>query len=146
MNAYPMLGIEEQVMPGFADESSAQKMEYTEQSPGKPRRRWRPPTDVYETERQVVVKVEIAGMKTDDFTISFADRVLVISGQRYDPVGKVSYQNMEIPYGEFRTEVRIGWPLEQREIEATYENGFLFVRLPKHSREHRIPVRSNTSS
>ena len=80
-------------------------------------------------------------MKADDFTISFIDRLLVISGQRCDPVGKISYQNMEIPNGEFRTEVRIGWPLELNDIEATYENGFLYVKLPKYSREHRVPVR-----
>lgn len=128
-------------MSGLADEASDLKTDYAEWFSSKPRRRWRPPTDVYETDRHVVVKVEIAGMKADDFTISFTDRVLVISGQRHDPVGKISYQNMEIPYGEFRTEVRIGWPLEQNEIEATYENGFLYVRLPKYSREHRVPVR-----
>jgi HSP20 family protein len=129
------------LMSGFAHEASDPKSEYTEWFSNTPRHRWRPPTDVYETDQYVVVKVEIAGMKTDDFTISYADRVLVISGQRIDPVGKIIYQNMEIPYGEFRTEVRIGWPLEQNEIEATYENGFLFVKLPKYSREHRVPVR-----
>ena len=133
-------------MPGFADESSELKTEYVEWYSYKPRRRWRHPTDAYETDRHVVVKVEIAGMKADDFTISFADRLLVISGERHDPVGKISYQNMEIPYGEFRTEVRIGWPLEQNQIEATYENGFLYVRLPKYSREHRIPVRLSNES
>ena len=133
-------------MPGFADEANELKTEYVDWYSYKPRRRWRPPTDVYETDRHVVVKVEIAGMKADDFTISFADRLLVISGERHDPVGKISYQNMEIPYGEFRTEVRIGWPLEQNQIEATYENGFLYVRLPKYSREHRIPVRLSNES
>ena len=128
-------------MSGFADEASELKIEYAEWFSYKPRRRWRPPTDVYETDLHVVVKVEIAGMKADDFTILFADRLLVISGQRSDPVDKISYQNMEIPNGEFRTEVRIGWPLEQNDIEATYENGFLYVRLPKYSRGHRVPVR-----
>lgn len=106
-----------------------------------PRRRvWRPPTDVYETDESIVVKVEVAGMHEDDFRVSFANRRLVIAGQRRDPVGKIIYQNMEIRYGEFRTEVRIGWALDQSGIEATYEAGFLYVRLPKRAAEHRINI------
>ena len=104
------------------------------------RRIWRPPTDVYETDDEFVVKVEIAGMQQEDFQISFNDHTLTITGQRRDPVGKLVYQNMEISYGDFRTDVRIGWPLEQSEIEATYEQGFLFVKLPK-VRQRRVPVR-----
>jgi HSP20 family molecular chaperone IbpA len=105
-----------------------------------PRRIWRPPTDVYETDGHVVVKVEVAGMSVEDFSISFADRRLVIGGRRRDPVGKLIYQNMEIRYGEFRTEVRVGWALDEASIEAVYEGGFLYVYLPKEARRHRIPV------
>ena len=104
------------------------------------KRVWHPPTDVYETDHHVVVKVEVAGMSEDDFQISFADRRLVIAGQRKDPVGKIIYQNMEINYGDFRSEILINGPLEQSPIEATYEAGFLFVKLPK-AQERRVPVR-----
>ena len=104
------------------------------------RRVWRPPTDVYETDGNVVVKVEVAGMSVEDFSISFADRRLVIGGRRRDPAGKLIYQNMEIRYGEFRTEVRVGWALDEASIEAVYEGGFLYVYLPKEARRHRIPV------
>lgn len=106
------------------------------------RRVWRPPTDVYETDDQIIVKVEIAGMNEDDFQVAFADRTLIISGQRRDPVGKLIYQNMEIRYGEFRTEVRFERPLDEAAIEANYEAGFLFVRLPK-AMERRVQVRRN---
>lgn len=103
------------------------------------RRVWRPPTDVYLTDQHVVVKVEIAGMREDDFEISLLDRRLVIVGHRGDPADKLSYQNMEIRYGEFRTEVRVDWPLNESAIEATYDNGFLFVRLAK-AKAHRVQV------
>ena len=105
------------------------------------KRRWRPPTDVYETGDHVVIKVEIGGMKANEFSISYDDRRLVISGCRRDRTEKTIYQNMEIPYGEFRTEVQVNWPLTQEEIVAIYEDGFLYVKLPKHSREHKIPVK-----
>jgi HSP20 family protein len=102
---------------------------------------WRPPTDVYETDEHVIVKVEIAGVGDRDFDISFADRRLVIAGVRAHPEGKLIYQNMEIHYGEFRTEVRLDWALEQAGITADYEEGFLFVRLPK-AREYRVPIKT----
>jgi len=104
------------------------------------RRVWRPPTDVYETDRRMVVKVEIAGMERDGFDISFADRRLVIAGRRRDPEGKLIYQNMEIRYGEFLTEVQINQPVDAEGIEAFYEVGFLLVMLPKDSGERRIHV------
>ena len=114
---------------------------------GMPRQHvWRPPTDVYETDRHVVIKVEIAGMTKEDFHLSFADRRLVIAGRRKDPAGKLIYQNMEIRYGEFRTEIRVDWAVDPSAIEANYEEGFLFVMLPKEERRISVPIRERSES
>ncbi len=107
-------------------------------------RTWRPPTDVYETDDCVVVKVEIAGMKEGDFTISLSNRNLTITGVRPDPLAEaqgltLSYQQMEICYGDFETEVYLPWAIVEDEIEATYEGGFLRVVLPK-ARAQKVPV------
>jgi len=84
----------------------------------------------------VVVKVEIAGMEKGHFTISLSNRNLTITGMRHDPLTEatgltLSYQQMEIRYGEFKTEVYLPWAIVEDEIEATYEDGFLKVVLPK---------------
>ena len=105
---------------------------------------WRPPTDVYETDDRVVVKVEIAGMEEGDFTISLSDRSLTIAGVRHDPLAEtegmtLSYQQIEIRYGEFKTEVYLPWAIVEKEIEATYEDGFLRVVLPK-VKAQKVPV------
>lgn len=110
--------------------------------PARHPRIWRPPTDVYETDEHVVVKVEVAGMRREDFSISFADRRLVIAGRRQDPTGKLIYQNMEINYGEFRSEVIVGWALDQTAIQADYRDGFLYVLLPKETREYHVRITS----
>ena len=107
-------------------------------------RTWRPPTDVYETDDCVVVKVEIAGMEEGEFTISLSDRSLTITGVRHDPLAEaegltLSYQQMEIRYGEFKTEVYLPWAIVEDEIEATYEDGFLKVVLPK-AKAQKVPV------
>ena len=103
------------------------------------RRAWRPPTDVYDTDRHLVVKVEIAGMREEDFRVSLVNRHLIIAGYRRAPAARLLYQNMEIRYGEFRTEVQLGWPVDESAIEAHYREGFIYVFLSK-AKEYRVPV------
>ena len=103
-------------------------------------RTWRPPTDVYETDEAVIVKVEIAGMNPEDIQISFVDRVLTVRGSRRDTDAKLSYHCLEIPYGEFDSEVVLPGLYDEDAIEARYESGFLRIVLPKLKREHHVPV------
>ncbi len=92
---------------------------------------WRPATDVYETDDSVVVRVEVAGVRERDFTVSLSNRNLVITGFRRDDEPKLAYQQLEIPYGHFRTQVFLPYAVEQEEISAFYKDGLLTVVLPK---------------
>lgn len=92
---------------------------------------WRPPTDVYETENTVIVRIEIAGMQETDFTISLRDRYLLIKGVRQDIPERRAYHLMEIRYGEFMSEVELPVPVVVEEVQAEYRSGFLTVVLPK---------------
>lgn len=94
-------------------------------------RTWHPPTDVYETDTHYVVRMEVAGMSECNFTISIVDRLLVITGIRQDPSDKLVYHQMEIIYGEFRSEVILPGPVDEGDVEAVYADGFLKVVLPK---------------
>ncbi len=106
---------------------------------------WHPPTDVYETDDCVVVKVEIAGMAEEDFAVSLDGKRLTISGVRRDPAAKLGYQQMEILYGHFETEVHVARAIDEDGIEATYQGGFLNVRLPK-VKPHQVPVVGTTNA
>ncbi|CAM2065159.1 Hsp20/alpha crystallin family protein [Sulfidibacter corallicola] len=90
---------------------------------------WRPPTDVYETGSQVVVCVEAAGMLEEDFSVTFKQDCLQIQGVRREPRDVRGYQQMEILYGEFITEVRLTSPIDTDSIVAQYRDGFLKVTL-----------------
>ena len=103
---------------------------------------WRPPTDVYETDDSVVVKVEIAGMQEGDFSLSMEAQTLTIAGVRHDPTAKLAYQQMEILYGQFESIVLLPHSVNQDKIEATYQNGFLNVVLPK-ARPRQVPITSS---
>jgi len=106
---------------------------------------WHPPTDVYETDDSVVVTIEIAGLKQGSYELTLSNRTLTIRGQRQDPADKLAYHQMEIRYGEFRTQVYLPWPLRGADqgdqgIEATYEDGFLRVVLGK-AQPRRVPIK-----
>jgi HSP20 family protein len=92
---------------------------------------WRPPTDVYETEEAIVVRVEIAGMRESDFSISLDERSLQIRGVRPDNSERRAYHQMEILFGEFSTEVELPYAVEAEQVEAVYRDGFLRIVLPK---------------
>lgn len=100
---------------------------------------WRPPTDVLETDEAYVVVVEVAGMRGADFSVTYNQRVLSIQGIRADASPRKAYHQMEIAYGEFASEVRIPVPIEASEIEATYNDGFLRVILPK-AQSKEVPI------
>ena len=100
---------------------------------------WQPPTDVYENDEGLVVQVEVAGMRSEDFSISLVGQTLVIAGTRADPTPKQMYHQMEIRFGEFRAEVYLPWRVAPEDVEASYEEGFLKVHLPR-PRAQRVPV------
>ena len=92
---------------------------------------WSPPTDMYETENNYVVRVEIAGMHEEDFEISVENNILMISGSRSDIPERRAYQQMEIRFGKFETSVGLPDPIDLESSNANYAEGFLTVTLPK---------------
>lgn len=104
---------------------------------------WSPPTDVYETELNYVVRVEIAGMREEDFEITFEDKFLVISGSRPDVPERRAYQQMEIRFGKFETVVGIPGHLDLDAASAEYKAGFLTVTLPK-AKANQIEIEKET--
>ena len=99
---------------------------------------WSPPTDLFEAEDSYVVRVEIAGMREDDFVVALENDMLNISGSRAEPAGPRAYHQMEIRFGKFATAVMLPGPVEVEAAEAEYKEGFLTVLLPKpKSKRHK---------
>jgi HSP20 family protein len=94
--------------------------------------KWKPPTDIYETDDALVIYMDIAGMTSEDFTVKFADGILTISGERKPRrEGKPHYHAMEVQVGPFERRFRLPVPVDPTSIRASYEHGFLDVRLSK---------------
>jgi len=100
---------------------------------------WIPPTDVYETMDDLIVRVEIAGMKEEDFLIELNGRQLSIRGSRQEVPERRAFHQMEIRFGEFNLQLELPAPIEEDRIQAEYSEGFLQVILHKaHPRQIQI--------
>jgi HSP20 family protein len=94
--------------------------------------RWIPNTDVYATDTGLVVKVELAGMKSENLEISVEGHRLRISGSRPDVcrAHKCNFLVMEISYGPFESVLELPSGYELSQAKAIYVNGFLRIDVP----------------
>jgi HSP20 family protein len=97
---------------------------------------WSPPTDVFETEAGVIVKMELPGVRSEDLSILLIDDRLLVKGCRADPDAgcKVRYHQMEIAYGGFAKVVTIRMRYDRDGIRATLTDGFLSILIPRAER------------
>lgn len=95
---------------------------------------WRPLADIRESAEMLMVKIELAGMKEEEIDVTLYEDALVVSGERHEEPGRnenVYYHEAQIRYGPFRIEVLLLLPIDREGVKARYENGFLWVDLPK---------------
>ena len=97
---------------------------------------WIPNTDVYSTGGNLVIKVELAGMRREDLELTVEGNRLMISGQRPDDgrSAKCRFLVMEINYGSFECVIEIPPGYDLGQAKAAYQNGFLRVDVPQATR------------
>jgi len=101
---------------------------------------WQPPTDVYETDSDVVVRIEAPGLDVTDILIVIRSNALLVRGVRRDtaPGPKRTCRQLEIRYGLFERVVALPPNVRHDQAAATYTNGFLVVTVPKCEEPHEL--------
>ena len=99
---------------------------------GASRAHWVPNTDVYTTDNGLVIKVELAGMRSEHLEIMVEGNRLRISGNRPDGcrASKCSFLVMEIDYGPFESVLELPRGYDLSRAKAAYLNGFLRIDVP----------------
>lgn len=111
-----------------------------------PERTWAPPIDVYETREDLVVAVELPGVREQDIQLTMTGDVLSLRGQRAIAADarQENYHRIERWSGTFERHVQLPIAVQVDRIRASYRDGVLEVRLPKlpdgKPREIRIQV------
>ena len=104
---------------------------------------WGPSIDIYETEKEIVVLVELAGINQDQINVMAERANLVIRGERKDISSHEhkAYHQMEINIGHFRRGVVLPAPVDPEQARASYKDGLLEIVLPKIQLDHNMQVK-----
>jgi len=97
----------------------------------------RPWVDVYETEDEVVVKMEVPGVKKEDLDVTLGEREVTVKGEcrKDEEVEESGYYRRERRYGQFSRSVRLPARVIPEETKARFEDGVLELRARKHPEE-----------
>jgi HSP20 family protein len=108
---------------------------------------FRPAADFYETTQGLVLRLELAGVATEDISLSLTAHELVVRGRRRPPPpeGLRRFVRLEIGFGAFERRFTLPISVNPDEVEAAYVDGILEVRLPRKAPQSRqITVKSST--
>lgn len=94
---------------------------------------WAPRTDLAETDNAFNLRVDVPGMTKEDISINLQDNTLTISGERSSERTEEGeeYVRVERAFGNFHRTFTLPDAVDQKNIEATYENGVLKISIPK---------------
>jgi HSP20 family protein len=108
---------------------------------------WTPALDLYEEKDNLVVKVELPGMKREDIDVSLHEGSLSISGERKS---EEKHQDADVYrterfVGRFQRTVALPAPVAADKVKAQYKEGILTITLPKteEAKPKRIDVNVN---
>jgi len=94
-----------------------------------------PQADIYETADEYFLVANMPGSSKDNIKIKLEDGSLIIMGRiNYDVVKKRKYVLKETEFGNYYRKFNIAESINENKIDATFENGQLIVKLPKHDR------------
>lgn len=91
------------------------------------------PIDMYQTDKDVVVKASLPGVKPEEIDISVVGDSLTIKGERQaeEKVEREDYFYQERRYGSFSRTIALPVSVQADKADAKFENGVLTLTLPK---------------
>lgn len=112
-----------------------------------PLKAWAPPCDIFETEKELVMKFELPEVKREDVEVKLEQNVLTLRGERKfeEKTDRENYHRVERHYGEFMRSFSVPLYVDAAKINAEFKEGVLTITLPKNeeARPKQINVKVN---
>lgn len=91
--------------------------------------------DVFQTDKKIIIKSTIAGVKPEDLNISLHHDLLIIKGQRSikEEVKEEDYLFRECYWGAFSRSIILPSEVDNKRVEAELESGVLTITLYKNN-------------
>ena len=106
---------------------------------------WVPSADVFARDRDLVIRLELAGVSPEIIDVSFYENTLTVSGERKKDVDDVSFYVHERFYGIFRRTMTLPAGIDEDDISAEFYNGLVEITVEGGavtSEPRRIEVRN----
>ncbi len=89
--------------------------------------------DVYQNQNDVIIELDIPGVKPEEIDITVENDVLTICGSREDKkeVKREDYYKKEVRSGSFSRSIILPMQVKNDEAVAKFEKGVLKITLPK---------------
>lgn len=97
---------------------------------------WQPAVEIFETESEVVVRVELPGVDPKTVDITVAEDALTIKGEHrteQESKGR-NYFRRELRYGAFLRSLALPAGVHGDQAKAAFKNGILEITVPKSER------------
>ena len=94
---------------------------------------WKPAVDIYDNDRNIVIKAELPGMEKKDIILQVNGRVLTLKGEHSseNEVKEDKYHRRERSYGKFERVFTLPAEVDPDKITADYKDGVLKIDIPK---------------
>ncbi len=112
-----------------------------------PLKAWTPACDIFETDKELVIKFELPEVKKEDVEVKIEQNMLTLRGERKfeEKTDRENYHRVERRYGEFMRSFNVPLYVDAAKINAEFKDGVLTVTLPKNkeARPKQINVKVN---
>ena len=97
---------------------------------------WQPRVDMCETPEEIIVEVELPGVRREDMRIEVKGDFLHITGEKRATTERQerNYYRVERSYGRFERQLRLPGTVVREGIRAEFDAGILIITLPKRQR------------
>jgi len=105
-------------------------------------RGWLPPVDVWETQSELVIELDVPGCHPENISAEVVENQLVVTGERTAASDAVRRYRTERWQGRFLRSFVVPREVDGDKIKADYHEGVLTIRLPKPeaARPRRIAI------
>lgn len=103
---------------------------------------FRPAVELHETTEAYLVRAELPGVKREDIELKLEEDLFVLRGskEQHELEEEATLHRSESLYGAFERRFRLPHEIKADAAEATFRDGVLTVKLPKHEPEERARV------
>ncbi len=108
-----------------------------------------PYVDIFSTNQDVIVEVEIPGVRFKDIDVTIFENTLNIKADKYECFEEknINYVCMERTYGKVFRAIEIPVPVNTKHIDASYINGILRITIPivedKRGKPRRVSIKTS---